>query len=51
MICSECKRKKRQKDMVCEICAALDKMREFEQFQEEMNWRFSSERNELGAVR
>lgn len=37
MICSECKRKRRQQDMVCEICGALDKMREFEQFQEEMN--------------
>ena len=49
MICSECKRKKRQKDMVCEICAALDKMREFEQFQEEM--KIFSERNEVGAVR
>ena len=51
MICSECKRKRRQQDMVCEICGALDKMREVEQFQEEMNRKFFSERNEVGAVR
>ncbi|MCD7996184.1 MAG: hypothetical protein LUH21_03020 [Clostridiales bacterium] len=51
MICTGCKLKNKRGDSICEICGALKKVRELEQFQEEWRMRLQAEDGQKTAVR
>ena len=51
MICTGCKLKNKRAASICEICAALKKVRELEQFQEEWRMRLQAEDGQKTAVR
>lgn len=50
-ICTRCRQKNKRRDIVCEICAALDEARRLEEFQEVWNVRRQSEREEQAGIR
>lgn len=52
-ICTRCRQKNKRRDIICEICAALDEVRRLEEFQEEWNrnLRRQSKREEQAAIR
>ena len=51
MICTGGKLKNKRGDSICEICGALKKVRELEQFQEEWRMRLQAEDGQKTAVR